>query len=582
MTMRKNPEGTRGSNAMCHPAGQLFVFSMVAACLLFAESLAIHPSSGMRAERGRRSALAVKKVKTYRDFNELASPSALLSSPRSETEETVINGDHSTDPSIINAMNNNDDTVVQHTSSKAQTQTTAEQPLSIWPQFDDLDKRMIKIALPCIANFAINPLIGAVDLFWVNRMGNALAVAGQAAANQVFSSAFWVVSFLPSVTATLVSKANAQGNKEELQDAVSQALVVGFYVSLVGTFLMLRFPEKVLSSVLKDGAPALQYAKPYLFIRSFAFLPSLVSLIGFSAFRGTLDTSTPLKISLAANAFNGILDPILMFTLAMGVSGAALATLSAEVISATFFVMLMLRRQLFRWSKIFKLPSWSKLKPLLKGGAALQLRNVALNVTFLAVARVTQSLDETGVAAAAHVFQVGGIVLLALSTVAQTVVPNELIEKIDATTGKRHGGKSDAKAVVNRLMSWGFILGGILGALQLLLLPLLQKSSPLEEVRQAAVMPSILASCYQLMNGLVFIGEGIMVGCGNFLQLSLSTVVATIGALISLNTLPSIFGLTGVWMSFGVFNSLRLLGVWLHQTRFGPLANSNMEKTIVQ
>lgn len=90
------------------------------------------------------------------------------------------------------------------------------------------------------------------------------------------------------MTATLVSKANAQGNQEELQDAVSQALVVGFCVSLLGTFLMLRYPEKVLSSVLREGAPALHYAKPYLFIRSFAFLPSLISLIGFSAFRGQL------------------------------------------------------------------------------------------------------------------------------------------------------------------------------------------------------------------------------------------------------------------------------------------------------
>ena len=76
-----------------------------------------------------------------------------------------------------------------------------EEPLgdiSIWPCMDRLDRRLIKIALPCIANFAISPLIGAVDLFWVNRMGNALAVAGQAAANQVFSSAFWLASFLPS------------------------------------------------------------------------------------------------------------------------------------------------------------------------------------------------------------------------------------------------------------------------------------------------------------------------------------------------------------------------------------------------
>jgi hypothetical protein len=70
--------------------------------------------------------------------------------------------------------------------------------LSPWPCFDNLDKELIRISIPVIGNYAINPLIGAVDLFWVNRMGNALAVAGQAAANQVFSSAFWFTSFLPS------------------------------------------------------------------------------------------------------------------------------------------------------------------------------------------------------------------------------------------------------------------------------------------------------------------------------------------------------------------------------------------------
>ena len=40
----------------------------------------------------------------------------------------------------------------------------------LWPCGDALDQRLTKIALPCIANFAINPLVGAVDLFWVNRM----------------------------------------------------------------------------------------------------------------------------------------------------------------------------------------------------------------------------------------------------------------------------------------------------------------------------------------------------------------------------------------------------------------------------
>jgi hypothetical protein len=132
------------------------------------------------------------------------------------------------------------------------TPVHAEKQMSLnhWPCYDKLDKELIRISLPVIGNFAINPLIGAVDLFWVNRMGNPLAVAGQAAANQVFSSAFWFVSFLPSITATLVSKQHASGDKEGTQDAICQALFVGFFIALIGTPLMFFNPDRALSAVL--------------------------------------------------------------------------------------------------------------------------------------------------------------------------------------------------------------------------------------------------------------------------------------------------------------------------------------------
>jgi Na+-driven multidrug efflux pump len=47
--------------------------------------------------------------------------------------------------------------------------------------------------------------------------------------------------------------------------------------------------------------------------------------------KGILETGTPVKISAFANIFNAVLDPILIFSFAMGVKGAALATLAAEV-----------------------------------------------------------------------------------------------------------------------------------------------------------------------------------------------------------------------------------------------------------
>jgi Na+-driven multidrug efflux pump len=180
------------------------------------------------------------------------------------------------------------------------------------------------------------------------------------------------------------------------------------------------------------------------------------------------------------------------------------------------YLYLLRKRNMVKFGKIFQIPKWARLEPLLRGGAALQMRTIALNIAFLAVARVTQSIDETGVAAAAHamaiqVFQVGGIVLLALSTVAQIVVPNDMVERYDAKLSKRIGGKNYAKATVNRLLAWGGILGIGLGSLQLLLLPLIQRTTPIKEVRDAAMIPAIFACGLQVLNSLVFIGEGVMV-----------------------------------------------------------------------
>jgi len=262
----------------------------------------------------------------------------------------------------------------------------------------------------------------------------------------------------------------------------------------------------------------------------------------------------------------------------MGVSGAALASLVADLVSAGIYIALMAKRHMIHMSKLLKVPDLGKVLELLKGGLALQLRMFAFNLTFIMVTRITQSLDSTGVAAAAHslalqTFQVGGIVLLALSVVAQTVVPGALVETYDESQKKMVGGPAHARSTVRRLMMWGFILGTSLGAFQFLVTPFMLKASPLAEVREAARVPAILSSFYQVINGLVFIGEGVMVGCGNFMQLSLSTAAAAVGCIATIKALAPKFGLTGVWLGFGVFNFIRLLCVWLHMSYTGPLAS---------
>jgi Na+-driven multidrug efflux pump len=54
-----------------------------------------------------------------------------------------------------------------------------------------------------------------------------------------------------------------------------------------------------------------------------------------------------------------------MFSGGMGVSGCALSTLIAEIMSAAAFLVLLAKRKLIQVKKIFRLPKWSVLSPLI-------------------------------------------------------------------------------------------------------------------------------------------------------------------------------------------------------------------------
>lgn len=127
----------------------------------------------------------------------------------------------------------------------ASVQTPAK--IGKWPCGDELDKRIMSLALPAVLNFAIFPLVGAADTFWVGRMSNALALAGQGAANQVFNSAFWFMSFLPSVITPLVAKAHGAGNEEAVRERVGEAFFIGAIMGIIGTVLLTLFPGQALT-----------------------------------------------------------------------------------------------------------------------------------------------------------------------------------------------------------------------------------------------------------------------------------------------------------------------------------------------
>ena len=463
--------------------------------------------------------------------------------------------------------------------------SATDEPPNHWrdalPANDAIDKQILKLFVPAMLNFLIIPLVGAVDVFWVGRMGSAVALAAQGAANQVFQSAFWIISFVPSIIAPVVAKAAASGDDEEVQRAVGEAVFVASLVGLFGMALLTAFQARALGVVgVVAGSPTAVEAGPYIAWRAATFVPAIISTVGFAAFRGTLDVKTPMKITLASQLVNLLLDPLLIFgagfVKSMGVAGAAMATSASEVTSAFLYIRTMFARKIITAKSMFRVPSFRAIGALMVGGAAVQLRSVAQNVTFLAVMRAILTMDETGAAAAAHtvsaqMFQLGVIAILALSTLASILIP----QRINAA-GAGPGGKREAKKVADRLLVWGLVLGVLLGGLQASALPAIQYFTPLENVQEMARAPVLIGAVQMPLNGLVFVCEGLMQGHQAFARLAGGMFVSTalmIGALKLWGTT-----LEGVWFCFFVFNISRLAFGLRHHLVDGPLAPAKLRE----
>ena len=113
----------------------------------------------------------------------------------------------------------------------------------VLPRGDALDSTITKLAVPAVLNFLILPLVGTVDTLWVGKLGDPTALAALGAANQVFSSIFFVVSFVPSVVTPLVAAAHASGDETLVRKRVRDALWISTCIGATASLLLFANPK---------------------------------------------------------------------------------------------------------------------------------------------------------------------------------------------------------------------------------------------------------------------------------------------------------------------------------------------------
>jgi Na+-driven multidrug efflux pump len=507
-----------------------------------------------------------------------------------------------------------------------------------------LDARIWALALPAVASLLLDPVLGAVDTAFVGRLegeGAAAALGGLAVATTVFNFSFKLFNFLAVVTGPLVASqiaAAAAKNASRASDApgddsggdgrvdgrvgraaaaetVRGAMTLAVALGVSATLALEIGADGVLAwaggNALEGTTAAssasieptmMSEAEAYLRVRALSAPAALVGTVAVGAFRGLLDTKTPLLVSGGANFVNLVLDPILIFGLgpvpAFGVAGAAAATTAAEWIAAAAFWALLVEEGLLprlfassdaggksgdevlkRNREASKAPSdvdsevdgastatsppsgvrgWAKaLKPLAAGSASQLARTLLLQAVLV---RATAEAAGAGAAGAHQIcIQVWWVTLFALDALA--VAAQSLVA---ASLGA--GDVPGARRAAERSLSWGLAAGTAVGVGLLVAGPMVPRLFTDDADLARAALPSLTSvALLQPLNAAVFVGDGVLQGAADFDYLAMAMAASAAPALLLLSRVGagvetdiaagvdaevvSATALTGVWQS---------------------------------
>lgn len=187
----------------------------------------------------------------------------------------------------------------------------------------DPKKAINKLALPIIASMFLIFANNIIDSIWVAGLGpEPLAALGYI--TPLFMIMVGFGNGLGAGGNSLISRYIGAEDKKSANNAAIHNLILSIIFSLVITAIFLTFLKPLL--LLMGASSVIDYAMEYGFIIFAWTIGLLMPPIVGGAFRAEGDIKrATLPIALAA-IINMILDPIFIYTLNMGIAGAAWAT----------------------------------------------------------------------------------------------------------------------------------------------------------------------------------------------------------------------------------------------------------------
>lgn len=412
------------------------------------------------------------------------------------------------------------------------------------------DREILRLAVPAFFALVAEPMFLLADAAIVGRLGTPqLAAIGIASA--VMGTLVSLCVFLAYGTTASVARQLGAGR---VRDALTQGVDGLWLATLVGAVVSLATVPltRPLVRLFGPGQAVEDYAVEYLRIALLGAVPLLLMLAATGVLRGLQDTRTPLVVAVGANLANVALNLVLVYGVGgwagLGVAGAALGTLVAQVGAAAVLVWVVVRAA--RRERAALRPDARGVVRAGRAGVPLIVRTLLLRASLLVMTYQATRLGEADLAAMQLALTLWTFLAFMLDAVAIAA---------QAITG-RYLGSGDAvatRAVTARMEQWGWLTGLVTGLGLAAVSPFVGKIFTTDQAVLDLLVPVLLvAAVAQPVAGIVFVLDGVLIGAGDAVYLAWAqaasiTLFAPVAWWLGSLDLGG-DGLAWLWVAFGV------------------------------
>ncbi|HQZ34555.1 MAG TPA: MATE family efflux transporter [Ilumatobacteraceae bacterium] len=430
---------------------------------------------------------------------------------------------------------------------------------------DDLERRIVRLAIPALGTLAVEPLYVLVDTAIVGRLGTP-QLAGLAIASTLLLTVVSLTAALEYGLTPDVAFAHGRGDAPEARRVATNGLQLAAMLG-VPMGLVLGVAARPLCWLLGGRGDVLGYASTYLRISAVGLPFVLIAYVGHGVMRGVNQLRKPLLVVFVANIVNLVLEIVAVYGLHLGVAGSAWSTVIAQFFAAVAFLGIM-RPHLTRLRA-----TWARMKPVLASGVHFAVRSLAMfavwnSATFVAARIDTPTLAANQVLTQLFIFL--ALVLDALAIPAQSLVAGEL-------GGGRPAEAARVGRISTRLSLW--VAAGLAVALVALspFAPALFSGD--SAVRSRLTAGLIILAVMQIPGAIAFAYDGALIGAKDERWLGRRAVYNLLGYLpLALATLFfPVLGLAGLWGAQLTWMALR---AWVNARRWQALAARDFHRVM--